>query len=259
MVAIQIIRIQYICEMCYNVQVIESKSKAYLERYKKLWPDSQAENQLPVQLPLFHFVSGFAHPNLPFITASGLSLYRWGLIPAWVGNESQAEELQNKTLNAVGETVFEKPSFRSITKKRGLLAVNGFYEWRDFNKKKYPYLIQSNQEKIWSLGCVYENWVNKDTGEVMNTFSVITTAANPLMEKIHNLKKRMPLIISARDESAWINPTLSNEEVSALIKPYPEAEMKAFTVSNALNRVVQERNLPELTVEVAYPELESIE
>jgi len=245
--------------MCYTVEVIEEKSAAYGKRYQQLWGDATDKSiQLPVQLPLFYFVSGFSHPQLPFVTHQGISLFAWGLIPLWVKDLKQAAEMQNRTLNAMGETVFEKPSFRSVSKKRGLLGINGFYEWRDINKKKYPYLIQLKEEGLFSLGCIYESWVCKETGELFNTFSIITTPANPMMEQIHNLKKRMPLIINREDEVRWVDPELSTEQIKQLIKPFPESKMEAYTVSNQVNNARNERNIPEIIEKVKYPELELI-
>jgi putative SOS response-associated peptidase YedK len=89
---------------------------------------------------------------------TGSTCFNWGLIPGWVKDEKQAKDISNMTLNAIGETVFEKPSFRnSIRSKRCLLGINGFFEWRDVGGKKYPYYVQVKEEEIFSLGCLWEN------------------------------------------------------------------------------------------------------
>jgi putative SOS response-associated peptidase YedK len=192
------------------------------ERYKDCIGEFELPSSFPQELPLFYFVSGFAHPKLPVVKHDGIELYYWGLIPTWVKDEKQAKDFRKQTLNAIGETVFEKPSFRSIKTKRCLLGVNGFFEWRDLKGVKFPYYISHRDEKIFSLGCLYENWLNKATGELVNTFAIITTPANPMMEKIHNLKKRMPLIIDRTNEKKWIDPDLENEEIKELIQPYDQ-------------------------------------
>lgn len=76
------------------------------------------------------------------------------------------------------------------------------------------------------------------------------------MEKIHNLKKRMPLIIPREQESKWIDTKLSKEDIQSLIKPYAEDEMFAYTISNIANSTKQRRNVPEILDRVDYPELE---
>jgi putative SOS response-associated peptidase YedK len=210
----------------------------------------------PGDLPTFYFVSGFSFPFLPVIGHDGLHLYQWGLIPHWARDAAFADDIRAKTLNAKGETVFEKPSFKSsIMSRRCLLPVSGFFEWREAGKLKYPYFIRVRDESLFSMGCICSNWVDRNTGEVRHTFSILTTAANPLMEKIHNLKKRMPLIIDRADESAWVDPKLNAQGIKQLIRPYGEAGMHAHTVSRMLNSPRNERNIPEALEKVVYEEL----
>ena len=54
--------------------------------------------------------------------------------------------------------------------------------------------------------CFYEkSWKNKENGEVINSFSIITQEANEFMSYIHNVKKRQPVILSKSDEKRWKN------------------------------------------------------
>ncbi len=242
--------------MCYNIAIMETRQQKYAERYKDVIGAAFNFESSQLELPLYYFVSGFAHPFLPIIKHDGLFLFEWGLIPSWIKDAKNASEIRAKTLNAVGETIFEKPSFRkSILTNRCLLGISGFYEWRDVNKKKYPYFIKTNSSEIFSLGCIYETWVDKNTGEMHNTFSIITTPANSMMEKIHNIKKRMPLIISKEDERKWVDPVSDISEIKSLIKPYDASEMTAITISQAANSARANRNVPEIVNHVSYPEL----
>ncbi len=243
--------------MCYNIAFLEARAAKYEKRYQHILPPDWRPEQVQLEFPVYYFVSGFEHPYLPLVTAEGIDAYQWGLIPSWVKTSEQAEDLQNKTLNAVGETAFEKPSFRkSIASKRGLIGINGFYEWRDVKGVKYPYFIMLRKEEIFSLGTLIETWVDKSSGEIHKTFSIITTEANPMLEVIHNLKKRMPLIIDKEMEARWIDPDLTKEEVKSLIKPYDDKKMKAYTVSRSLNKVRTHRNTSDALTPVDYPELE---
>jgi len=235
---------------------MEKKLLNYAERYKKVLPDNAVRQAIQDELDTYYFVSGFIHPQLPIVKHDGIFLYEWGLIPFWIKDSTAAKDIQDMTLNAAGETVFEKPSFRnSITTKRCLLGVNGFYEWRDLNKVKYPYFIHSKSSDIFSLGCIYESWVDKGSGEIRNTFSILTTPANPLMEHIHNLKKRMPLIISPDDEKRWIDPNLTPSQINEFISPYRESDMIAYSVSQNVNNGRNNRNVPQSLEKVDYPEL----
>lgn len=242
--------------MCYSVEYLERRAQKYAERYKDVIHPGWGIDNVQHELPLFYFVSGFSHPQLPIVKADGIFLFEWGLIPSWVKDEATALDIRSKTLNAVGETVFDKPSYRkSIISRRCLLGVNGFFEWREFNKVKYPYLITLKKETIFSLGCIYDTWVDQSTGEIKNTFSILTTAANPLMEKIHNTKKRMPLIIKSEDEAAWVDPVLPVEQIKALITPFAAEDMQAITVSKLVSNVRAERNVPEVIESYDYSEL----
>ena len=243
--------------MCYNISYIEKRAEKYEERFSSLLPEGKpGQLDLFDQQPQYFFVSGFAHPLLPVVKKDGIFFYEWGLIPSWAKDIHAGKEVRKMTLNARGETIFSKPAFRaSIGKKRCLLGINGFYEWREYNRKKYPYFIRVKNEEIFSLGCIFENWVDKDTGEIKNTFSIVTTAANPLMEKIHNLKKRMPLIISRSDEVSWIDEAITSQEIKNLIKPFDEMQMEAYTVSDMVNNPRNNRNVKEAMAEVTYDEL----
>ncbi len=138
-----------------------------------------------------------------------------------------------------------------------IITSNGmqFFEWRDFNKTKYPYLIQLKDEEIFSVGCIYDTWIDHSTGEVRNTFSIITTKANAFMEKIHNLKNRMPLIISKDDELKWIDKNLNVQNIQSRIKPYDEAKMRAYTISIDANNTRFDSNQPQIIDNVVYNEL----
>jgi putative SOS response-associated peptidase YedK len=250
--------------MCYSVVWIKDRDgmvrKYYVDKHdlSKLTRQDDYYVYQPVwdKVDDYYFVSGFSKPFLPVVTHNGIELKRWGLIPNWVLDPISANEICGKTLNAVGETVFQKPSFKkNILSRRCVLPVNGFYEWRDVNKAKYPYFIKPREGDVFRLGCIYDTWLNKETGEELSTFSILTTPANPLMEKIHNLKKRMPLILRPEDEDQWVDPDLKPAQITALIKTFDEAEMEAYTVSKLVNSTKNERNEPGAIEGVEYPEL----
>ncbi|MGM9512396.1 SOS response-associated peptidase [Larkinella sp. GY13] len=172
-------------------------------------------------------VSGFAHPLLPVITKDDpktIQLFKWGLIPVWA-KEDKAAELAKMTLNAREDTIFEKPSFKdSIVNHRCLLLIDGFYEWRHEGKAKIPYYITLTDQKPLALGCIYSVWKGQPT------FSIVTTAANPIMEYIHNTKKRMPLMLSHEEQRRWIDPELTKAEIKELMQPLDESLMSTVVI-----------------------------
>jgi putative SOS response-associated peptidase YedK len=157
-----------------------------------------------------------------------LSFYRWGLIPFWAKDKS----IGNKLINAKAETIAEKPSFKnSLKRKRCLVLSDGFYEWKNINKKeKIPYRITLQDNGLFAMAGIWDNWKDEE-GSVISSFAIITTTPNKLMENIHT---RMPVILEQKAEKLWLN-----EDDSALLlsflKPYPEKEMTAFPVSKLVN------------------------
>ena len=104
-----------------------------------------------------------------------------------------------------------------------------------------------------SLGC----WKDPETAEVLQTYTVITTKANPLMEQIHNKKKRMPVLLPKDHERDWIDPSLSKQAAEALLVTYDETLMEAFTISRLITSNYRNPNVPEVQSPFSYPELGS--
>lgn len=212
--------------MCFTIE-IKAKKERVLKRYDKL----------PGQLEIFpesEFLSGFTFPLLPIVTDSpDMLAMSWGLIPPWIRDEISAKEFRKNTLNAKSETIFEKPSFKgSIKHHRCILPVTGFYEWRHEGKAKIKYIIRVPEVDIFSLGCIYSHWKDPDTGHVLTSFAIITTAANPLMEYVHNTKFRMPLIIPPEHEHVWVYSNLSPDEIKSLMVSFDQDRMAAITLDS---------------------------
>ncbi|WP_436414103.1 SOS response-associated peptidase [Petrimonas sp.] len=242
--------------MCFTVSV-EKRAKEAIREYLKSNEGVQMKFNFEDD---FYLVSGFSHPKMPIIKQGVIELSEWGLIPSFAVNEEKANELANMTLNARSDTVHEKPSFRkSIKTQRCILVVDGFFEWRHEDGKKIPFYIHPKDNTVFYLGCIYNSWVNKLTGEVKDTFSIITTDANELMEYVHNSKKRMPLILNKSDISKWINPTTEINIVNTLMQPYKTGQMEAYQISKDAGNSRLNRNIPEIKNKVKYPELDDKE
>ncbi len=189
--------------------------------------------------PFFH-VSAFTHASLPFITGAQpehIGLLQWGLIPRWTKDEAAAKELRQMTLNARRETVYDKPSFRdAIVKRRGLLPVNAFVEWRQDGKIKQPHLVRLRGSELFTLGCIWEEWTNKISGEQQQTFSIVTTDANNLMSYVHNAKQRMPVIIPRDMRQAWLHAE-DREIVEPLMRPLEDGLLEAYPITREVSRI----------------------
>jgi putative SOS response-associated peptidase YedK len=160
-------------------------------------------------------------------------------------------------LNARAETIHKKPAFRhSISAKRCLVLVDGFYEWREFNKRRYPYYISMVDDGAFALAGIWDSWLDEKSGETKYTFSVITTDANPLLEKIHNTRKRMPVILEKADEKRWLRSDQEEADIDSMLKPYDDSQIRAHTVSRLISAKRVDSNTPEVMKPFLYPELE---
>lgn len=183
--------------------------------------------------PAYH-ITGFGHPHLPVITNNeprAIQMIRWGLVPHWVKDMNQADKMAKQTLNARSETIFEKPSFRvSIWEKRCLVLVDGFYEWRHLEKKKFPYFIRMKDGSPFALAGIWSDWKDPESGTELKTFSIVTTKANPLLEMIHNTKMRMPVILKKEEERMWLDNKMEKEALEGLMQPLDDSLMEAWPV-----------------------------
>ena len=207
-----------------------------------------------------YHASGFDLPKLPIITndhPDRIQLFTWGLIPFWVRDMKTAEEVRVKTMNARAESIFEKPSFRHAAEKQHCLVLaDGFFEWQEFEGKNYPYYIRLRTHEPFAMAGLWDLWKNPGTGEVLQTYTVITTKANPLMEQIHNKKKRMPVILPRDKERFWVDSLLEKKAAEALLVPFEETQMEAFTISRLITSRQRNPNTPEVVAPFSYPELQ---
>lgn len=236
--------------MCYHY----SLSKQQADMIKTI---GAMDWEMPFE-PLFH-VSGFDFPVMPVITAEApqkVQAYRWGLIPHWAKTSEDALKLRAQTLNARAETLFEKPAFRTyIQQNRCLVLADGFFEWMDFQKRKYPHYVRLKSGGLFAFAGLYAHWTDKDSGELHRTFSIITTDANPLMARIHNTKQRMPVLLPAESWQQWLQPQLKQEEILDLLRPCTDEIMEGYPISKRITTRGLDTNVPEVTERIDYPEL----
>ena len=152
-------------------------------------------------------------------------MLKWGLVPAWAKDTSMGARL----INARAETVADKPAFREALKlRRCLIPASGFYEWRREGTHKQPYYFHLSDDRPFAFAGLWERW-----GEDLETCTILTTAANPLVAATHD---RMPVILKAEDYDLWLDESVrSRELLTPLLVPYPAAEMTAQPVSLYVN------------------------
>lgn len=236
--------------MCFsvNVNIIKEELEA---RYGAKLIDH--ENYRPS-----YYYHAHALPDLAVLLRhkdeDEIRLHKWGLIPSWIEDADEAEKIRYMTFNARAETISTKPSFAdSFRSRRCLIPVAGFFEWQHTGSEKRPWYIYNPETPVISLAGLYDSWYDAFTGRNHNTFSVITTEANELLSKIHNTKKRMPLIIASDMEEKWLSQESAESELDNMMQAFPEGILRAHQISPLINNKKINRNTAKIIEPYIYP------
>ncbi len=167
--------------------------------------------------------------------ARHLGMLYWGLVPSWAREKS----IGARMINARGETLAEKPSFRSAYRRRRcLIPANGYYEWRRTESGKQPYYISLDSGEPFAMAGLWERWRDPDNGEPLESCTIITTSAAGSISQLHD---RMPVILPRASYDEWLDP--ANEQTSRLerlIVPFASEELAAHPVSRRVNNARNE-------------------
>jgi putative SOS response-associated peptidase YedK len=150
---------------------------------------------------------------------------RWGLVPHWARDPAIGARLNN----ARAETLAQKASFRdAFRRRRCLIPASGFYEWQRVAGRKQPYYVFPSRDALFAFAGLWERW--RGPGAVLETCTVVTTAANAAMRAIHD---RMPVIVAPRDHARWLDGAAA--DVQDLLRPCDSGELVVRRVGRAVN------------------------
>ncbi len=169
------------------------------------------------------------------------------------------------TLNAVSEEMLlpNKMYRDAALNRRCLVLSTGFYEWRHIfpkNKKtgaplktavKYPYRIKLKDKEYFFMAGIWNPWTDSETGEHVETFSIVTTAANGLMKQVHNSKERQPTILTDDLAWEWLFGDLSEDRIKVIAQfQFPAREMEVYSLPKDFKDILDP------TTPCQYPETE---
>jgi putative SOS response-associated peptidase YedK len=159
-------------------------------------------------------------------------LMRWGLVPFW----AKDAKIGYSSVNAKAETVATSPTFReAFRRRRCLVPADAFYEWQKIDAKtKQPFAIGMKDGSPYAFAGLWERWKNADRSETLETYTIITTDPNELLEPLHN---RMPVILEPRDYDRWLRPAEPSHLPLDLLRAYPAAQMTAWKVDKQVGNV----------------------
>lgn len=202
--------------------------------------------------PEFYQVSGHSHLPLPVIKAdqpNTVQPVQWGLKPFWQTKDfMELSKNEGQTLNTQAEHAFKwMPKFPNLTKQeRALTIIEGFYEFRHEqpekkNGPKTAYYIYHTDKVPFAIPSILWTWVDESTGQVIETVSLLTTAANEMMSYIHNTKLRMPAVLDREGWEQWLDPAWKYVPP----QPYRNGGLSSHSVANFLKKGA-DQNCPEM-------------
>jgi putative SOS response-associated peptidase YedK len=160
---------------------------------------------------------------------------RWWLTPYWAKEPGARYAM----FNAKAETVDKAPAFREPFKKRRcVVPVSGFYEWARTSaptsdgKSKLPYYIRPHDTPGLLLAGVWDRWRNRRSGEVLESFAILTTDTGAGLGFVHD---RQPVMLSLADARRWLDPHASRDQLTTLLGPTIPVALDAVPVSSYVN------------------------
>lgn len=229
---------------------------------------------------------GFEYANAPVLKRVAgkedfeVTQMEWGFLPPYLRNRESVTKFRHgytddkgkfhtpiTTLNAVGEELLlpGKMYRDAALHRRCLVLSSGFYEWRHVHPigkqgkplktaVKYPYHIFLPEQEVFFMAGIWQSWTDKDSGETVDTFAIVTTAANKLMRQIHNSKNRMPVILQEELAYEWLFGDLDEKRITAIAtNQFPTEKMSAYTIAKDF------RTALDPAAAMNYPELAPVE
>jgi putative SOS response-associated peptidase YedK len=155
---------------------------------------------------------------------------RWGLRPAWMVKDPPTGPL----FNARGETVADKPAFRTaFARKRCLIPADGFYEWQRDGKLRTPYFIARPDGQPVAFAGLWET-AKSDEGALLLSMSIVTIAARESFKALHD---RFPVVIAPDAWRIWLTASTPVESLKQLLVPPADGVMMARQVSDRVNKI----------------------
>ena len=161
-----------------------------------------------------------------------ITAYRWGLIPHW----ADSSKVGSRMFNARAETLTSSPAFRdALRRKRCLVPVDGFYEWKREGTRRQPFLIAQADGRPLALAGLWSGWRDPAADRVIRTFTIVTAGPNAQVAELHD---RMPVVVPEEAWSTWLDPHLDDAaELQGLLQPNEAVDLRILAVSRLVNDV----------------------
>ena len=175
-----------------------------------------------------------------------VAMLYWGLVPSW----AKEKAIGARMINARGETLTEKPSFRNaFRRRRCLVLADGYYEWQRTGAVKQPYFIGFADGAPFGMAGLWERWRDPASGEALESCCIVTTAPAPAVAHVHD---RMPVIVPPDAYDEWLDPrNEATDRLVRLLAPCARPDILARPVSRRVNDARNQG--PDLIEQMAVP------
>ena len=168
-----------------------------------------------------------------------VQLFRFGFTPHWAKKKmyvinARCEGDHNKDNDPKytgAKGIISKPMFRkSIRSRRCLVIADAFVEGTTKEKLSKPYLVyKKGKKKLFAMAGIWDEWIDKESGEILRSFAILTTAPTPLMQQIPH--HRSPLVLTEENQKRWINNDLELNQVTEMLSPFDDIDFNAYPIS----------------------------
>lgn len=215
--------------------------------------------------PNYNVAPGAVVPVITNTEPGKLQLFTFGLCPSWAKKRmylfnARAEgdgNPENDPAYSGGKGIIQKPSFRKpIRSQRCLVIADAFIEGTTGRGLDEPYVVYLKSGRPFALAGIWDTWLNPETGELVNSFAIITVPPNSLLQRLPH--HRSPVVLRRSDEYRWLRSEHLHE-ITQLLEPYPSEDMNAYPVSPRLkNPKLNSRDLLEPVGERIVPETDVV-
>lgn len=196
-----------------------------------------------------------------------LQLFQFGLTPHWAKKKmylfnARSEGDFNKSNEPTyrgAKGILQKPSFRKpIRSQRCLVIADAFIEGSKEKRLNEPYLIYPrDSESGFSIAGIWDEWADRETGEIHQSFSIVTTTANDLLQRVGH--HRSPVVLMGDEEKIWIDSNADLSDITGLLKPFDATSFNAYPISPAIKSPkALDSTLLQPTGETIYPEFDYV-
>ena len=241
----------------------------YVEVQKVEVIEKRFNVKAPLEFPFegsFNIGPGKLAPVITNDKPGQLQLFRFGMTPSWAKKpmylfnaRSEGDKNKENDPQYTGSNeIFKKPAFRKpIRSQRCLVPADAFIEGTTKEKLSKPFVVYlKERERPFAFAGIWDTWVYKETGEIINSFAIITTTPNSLLQKLPH--HRSPVILDRDDEKYWLDTELPLGDTLSLLRHYPSDAMNAYPIDPAIKNPRSDgRELIEPIGERLTPEYEA--